>query len=189
MKDKIAKAIIVLLIVVALFMVIQQVFAYNITVLNQTIESNNQKIILIEEAKDNLHNTAECFRNEALKDNDFIKQLQTKWNSLDIEQKRMEAENEELGTKRQFLGTFELTAYYCGTRTSTGTVPTAGRTIAVDPKVIPYGTIVEIEGYGTYIAEDCGGAVKGNIIDIYIPGRENCIQFGRRKANVYIVKE
>lgn len=70
--------------------------------------------------------------------------------------------------------------------TATGTIPTEGRTIAVDPTVIPYGTSVYIEGMGTYIAEDCGGGVKGNHIDIYFATHEAAVQFGRRRLNVSI---
>ena len=52
--------------------------------------------------------------------------------------------------------------------TYTGTMATEGRTIAVDPNVIPLGTRVYIDGYGERIAEDIGGAIKGNKIDIYV---------------------
>ena len=81
-----------------------------------------------------------------------------------------------------------MVAHYHGNKTSTGTRPRANHTIAVDPTVIPYGSKVYIEGYGTYIAEDCGGGIKGNMIDIYMNTYNECIQFGRRKAKVYIVK-
>lgn len=67
---------------------------------------------------------------------------------------------------------FQVTWYnYNSGKTATGTKPIDGVTIAVDPKVIPYGTWVEIEFPSgkklTRRAEDCGGAVKGKIIDIY----------------------
>lgn len=51
--------------------------------------------------------------------------------------------------------------------TASGTIAKAGRTIAVDTSVIPYDTEVYIPGYGILVAEDCGGGVKGNHIDIY----------------------
>ena len=51
--------------------------------------------------------------------------------------------------------------------TSTGVTAKEGRTIAVDPTVIPYGTKVMIDGH-TYIAEDCGSAVKGKVVDIFV---------------------
>lgn len=51
--------------------------------------------------------------------------------------------------------------------TSTGAIAEEGRTIAVDPTIIPYGSIVKING-NEYLAEDCGGAIKGNKIDIFV---------------------
>lgn len=57
--------------------------------------------------------------------------------------------------------------------TYTGTMATEGRTIAVDPNVIPLGTRVYIDGYGERIAEDTGGAIKGNKIDIYVDDVSN----------------
>lgn len=72
-------------------------------------------------------------------------------------------------------------------RTSTGTIPKEGRTIAVDPHVIPYGSIVYIQGYGYFIAEDCGGAIKSNRIDIFTASYETAIQQGKKVANVWIL--
>ena len=72
-------------------------------------------------------------------------------------------------------------------RTSTGTTPKEGRTIAVDPKVIPYGSIVYIQDYGYYIAEDCGGDIKSNRIDVFTASHENAIQQGKKVANVWIL--
>lgn len=60
------------------------------------------------------------------------------------------------------------------------------RVVAVDPSVIPLGTKVEIEGYGTYIAADTGGAIKGNRIDIHFKTVQECNNFGRRDVKVTI---
>lgn len=70
--------------------------------------------------------------------------------------------------------------------TATGTVPTVGRTIAVDPKVIPYGSEVIINGH-TYIAEDCGGAIKGNRVDILFATHKEALNFGIQYAEVSFV--
>lgn len=85
------------------------------------------------------------------------------------------------------LMTFEATAYSGDPITATGTVPKVGRTIAVDPRVIPYGSKVYIEGMGTFIAEDCGGAIKGNIIDIFMGSKEECRAWGRRKVQIKVL--
>ena len=93
----------------------------------------------------------------------------------------------------ELLGTFKLTAYCacekcCGKSdgiTATGTKATANRTIAVDKTIIPYGTIVIING-NEYVAEDTGGAVKGNIIDIFFDDHEEALNFGVQYADVYV---
>lgn len=61
------------------------------------------------------------------------------------------------------------------------------RVVAVDPRVIPLGTIVEIEGYGRYVAADTGGAIKGNRIDIHFKTVQECLNFGRRNVKVNIL--
>lgn len=71
--------------------------------------------------------------------------------------------------------------------TASGTKATAGRTIAVDPKVIPYGTEVIIDGH-TYIAEDTGGAIKGNKIDIFFDNHADAEKFGRQTKTIEIVR-
>lgn len=88
----------------------------------------------------------------------------------------------------------EATAYTGGGITATGTSARYGA-IAVDPTVIPYGTkmyIVSDDGkwiYGVATAEDCGGAIKGHIIDLYFDDYSTCIQFGRRNCTVYILDD
>lgn len=98
-------------------------------------------------------------------------------------------------SKYEYLGEYTLTAYcgcsHCsggwGSKTATGTTCKAGRTIAVDPKIIPYGSIIRINGHD-YTAEDCGGAIKGNRIDVYFDSHSEAIEFGRQKAKVYLKK-
>lgn len=87
----------------------------------------------------------------------------------------------------------KATAYcYTGNRTYTGTWPQEGRTIAVDPEVIPLGSKVYVsceswpEINGEYIAEDTGGKIKGNIIDIYMDKYSDCIKFGKRSVIIKI---
>ena len=79
------------------------------------------------------------------------------------------------------------TAYTGDGITATGTKPKWG-TIAVDPSVIPYGTKVYIPQFGqTFIAEDCGGAIKGNKIDIYMNDKTTVKNWGRKTIDIYIV--
>jgi 3D (Asp-Asp-Asp) domain-containing protein len=52
--------------------------------------------------------------------------------------------------------------------------------IAVDPKIIPYGTKVEIKNMGDFVAEDCGGKIKGNRIDIFFDSKEEAKEFGKK---------
>lgn len=85
--------------------------------------------------------------------------------------------------------TVSATAYAGDGITSTGTTPKVGRTIAVDPNVIPYGTKVYIPSLGrTYIAEDCGGAIKGNKIDIFMSSESQCNSWGVRNIEIQILK-
>ena len=83
----------------------------------------------------------------------------------------------------------EATAYtWTGSRTATGTWPSRG-TVAVDPRVIPLGSELYVEGYGPAVAADTGGAIKGQIIDLYMDSYEEAIQFGRREVQIEVVRE
>lgn len=83
--------------------------------------------------------------------------------------------------------TVEATAYtYTGNRTATGVYPAEGM-IAVDPRVIPLGTKVYVEGYGYAIAADTGGAIKGKIIDVFFPNLRTCLEWGRRSVKIHIL--
>ena len=91
--------------------------------------------------------------------------------------------------------TIRATAYThsdegCDLITSTGTTVHRG-TVAVDPRYIPYGTrmfIVSNDGeyeLGICAAEDCGGAIKGDRMDVYFPTYQECREFGRRVCTIY----
>jgi len=102
---------------------------------------------------------------------------------------------------KQILTGVQLTAYDAGFQstgktaehpqygiTFSGTTVEEGRTIAVDPKVIPMGWWVYIEGYGFRRAEDKGSGVKGKHIDIYYEDGDYANEFGRKRGvTVYIV--
>ncbi len=75
----------------------------------------------------------------------------------------------------------------CNDTTATGTKARRG-VVAVDPKVFPYGTKFYIPGYGVGIAEDCGGAIKGNKLDLFYDTKAEAYSWGRRTITVYILE-
>ena len=108
----------------------------------------------------------------------------------------IEQEYKTAAAEREYIEvTATLTAYCpcvkcCGKSdgiTASGTQATAGRTVAVDTRLIPYGTEISIDGK-TYIAEDCGGKVKGYTIDVFFDSHEEALNFGRQTKTVKIYK-
>ena len=95
------------------------------------------------------------------------------------------------------MGTFRVTRYcrcsicngeWTGGSTALGTSLTDGRTIAVDPSVIPLGTHVYIEGIGERVAEDTGGAINGNDIDLFVDvSHDEIMDMGVTYNEVYII--
>jgi 3D (Asp-Asp-Asp) domain-containing protein len=75
----------------------------------------------------------------------------------------------------------------CNGITATGTTAKKG-VIAVDPKVIPLGTRVYIPGYGVATAEDTGGAIKGNRVDVCYMSKNEAFSWGVRNVPVYILQ-
>jgi len=62
------------------------------------------------------------------------------------------------------------------------------KVIAVDPNVIPLGSIVKVDGHGIAIAADTGGGVNGNSIDVFIPNHDDALQWGRKTVRVEIIE-
>jgi len=92
--------------------------------------------------------------------------------------------------------TARATAYWAEdgigkTKTATGRMavrnPDGYSTIAVDPKVIPYGTKLFVENYGFAIAADCGSAIKGDRIDVYFNTRKEAYTWGIKYVKVYVL--
>ena len=78
------------------------------------------------------------------------------------------------------------TAYCLRGLTARGTSVNYG-TIAVDPRIIPMGSKVYIPGYGWGRALDTGGAIRGNIIDLWFPTSGQCYQWGCRKITITVM--
>lgn len=98
------------------------------------------------------------------------------------------------------LGEFEVTYYTAGVEstgkdkshpaygiTRSGARVEKDITIAVDPNIIPLGSYLYIEGIGFRVAQDTGGAIKGNRVDIYTPNLQDALEGGRHTAKVYIL--
>ncbi|WP_336047022.1 3D domain-containing protein [Solibacillus ferritrahens] len=60
--------------------------------------------------------------------------------------------------------------------------------IAVDPKIIPLGTKVWVEGYGIAVAGDTGGSIKGSKIDVFVKSKKTALNWGRKKVEIKILK-
>ena len=125
---------------------------------------------------------------------DFLQHIeQERINDLQREIQELREGQDELMEIFSGAVIYEITAYTdsCGNGdgyTATMTRPTVGRTIAVDPRKIPLGSRVWIEGLGWHIAEDVGAAVKGNVIDYYIGASvSEALRFGRQRRRVVVL--
>lgn len=83
---------------------------------------------------------------------------------------------------------FNATAYCLRGRTASG-IPVRNGVVAVDPRVIPLGTLIYIDGYGRFLAADTGGAIKGNRLDIWYGSCAQARKFGRRNVQVGILNK
>lgn len=84
--------------------------------------------------------------------------------------------------------TCEATAYCLPGKTFTG-LPAGMGVVAVDPDVIPLHSIVWIEGYGQAMALDTGRDIQNRRIDVWLPTRRECLEFGRQQVEVRIIRE
>ena len=184
---------------------IQLASANTIEEYSQRIEANEQQCAELEEIKTQLHTLAEKLRSAEYINNGLDAALSQKWHECHNLQSENISENEMLTLKiqelrakpkKRLVGNFKIT-HYCscstcngewGSKTALGTIMTPYRTIAVDPRVIPLGSKVEING-GIYIAEDTGGVIKGNRIDLCVSSHSEAYKRGvLNNVPVYIIE-
>ena len=102
-------------------------------------------------------------------------------------------------SKFVYLGKFTVT-HYCGENyphicgsgngiTKSGEKAKTGITISTDPNIIPLGSKVFIEGYDVRISQDTGSAIKGNKIDVYVDTHKEAERLGKRKVDVWLIRE
>lgn len=122
--------------------------------------------------------------------NETVIDLTAQYNAAVAEEKKKAEEN----SKGQLLGTFKCT-YYTGAAdeggniTALGTPVTPWYTVAVDPRVIPLGSKIRIEGYdGIFYCADTGSAIKGSILDIAVGSKSEASNLGVQYHKVYLVK-
>ena len=157
-------------------------------VLTESQADNNQSV------KEDNSATLVQQSNEVKKENKTVVSNATQNNASATteknEVKKEEPKKEEVAVstnKNGRLMTVNASAYSGHNITATGTTPKWG-TIAVDPSVIPYGTRVYIPKFDmVFTAEDCGGAIKGNKIDIFMNSESDCVNFGRQNIEIQIL--
>lgn len=118
-----------------------------------------------------------------------VDQLETR---LKQETSKRQSAAEALENFKAQKETFEVTAYThtaqpgvpdingTGTGITASGIPVREGLIAVDPRVIPLGSKVLVEGLGTFLAADTGGAIRGNRLDIFFESRTKALRFGRQ---------
>ena len=122
--------------------------------------------------------------------NETVVDLTKQYNAAVAEEKKKAEEN----SKGQLLGRYKLTFYTGsvdegGSITALGTPVTPWYTVAVDPRVIPLGSKIRIEGYdGIFYCADTGSAIKGSIIDVAVGSKSEANRLGIQYRNVYLVK-
>ena len=79
----------------------------------------------------------------------------------------------------------DAVAYHLSGNTASG-LPAGVGVVAVDPSVIPLGTRLLVPGYGSAVAADVGTAVKGNIIDLWMPSTAQALAWGRRTVTITV---
>ena len=160
--------------------------------MKHTQTSFNQSQTALSESQAELEETTSklsALESELILTGSNVDKLTNEVNSLKKSVKKAKEVSLSRGNLEQSRSmTVQATAYtHTGNATATGVMPKVGH-IAVDPSVIPLGSIVWVEGFGSLKATDTGGLINGKIIDIFMNSEQECIEFGRQKLNIKIFK-
>ena len=176
-----------------IFMAIAIGCSFEIVSLNEELEVTQNELIATQDELDTAFKNYQIEIDKNIKLNESFDDVILKLEIANMTIDDLKSEKYKI----VYLGEYKFThyctekqAHICGTGTgltATGTEVTAGRTVAVDPSVIPYGTELYIEGYGWRVAEDCGGAVNGNHIDIAVETHSRAMSMGTTTGGVWIL--
>ncbi len=192
-NNYIVKTLVVVVTAVFIFMALTVYFAWSDSHHRKELVTTQNELTLTQEELTSIQNDYQAEIEKSILLNEELDSVNAK-----LEEANTTIANLKDGKyKLVYIGDFKITHYctekrkhICGTGdglTATGTQVTAGRTIAVDPKVIPYGTKMYIEGYGWRVAEDCGGAVKGNHIDMAVDTHSQAMSMGIKTGGVWVL--
>ena len=159
--------------------------------LDKALQQRNAAHQLAENARAEEHHYTIWYAKQMWNEhNETVIDLTAQYNAAVAEEKKKAEES----SKGQFLGTFKCT-YYTGAAdeggniTALGTPVTPWYTVAVDPRVIPLGSKIRIEGYdGIFYCADTGSAIKGSILDIAVGSKSEASNLGVQYHKVYLVK-
>lgn len=137
--------------------------------------------------------TINALNSQANELNNVIIEKDTENNNLQQELSNLKDSRYEF----KYIGTYQIT-YYCDERyephicggsgvTASGARTEVGKTIAVDPLLIPYGTEVYIEGIGYRVAQDTGGAINDNHIDVLVKTHSEALSLGTTYRDVWVL--
>jgi 3D (Asp-Asp-Asp) domain-containing protein len=188
------KNYITIVVLVLILLIASISFKMSINSVEQELEATKVNLQLKEDA---LLDTQKDLQFEMEKSTGLSEKLGTMMGELDeLNEMLNVVKSEEYNVA--YLGEFVYT-YYCDERrphicggagyTASGAPTEVGTTIAVDPTRIPLGSMVYVEGIGLRIAQDTGGAVKGNKIDILLPTHDECFEQAVINGGVWIVSK
>lgn len=113
------------------------------------------------------------------------------WKGTNKEYVAVSRSNNQTATKTFYVTATAYTAYCAGcsgiTRTGLNLRKNPNmKVIAVDPRVIPLGSKVWVDGYGYAVAGDTGGAIKGNKVDLFMSSKNAAYKWGRKKVQIKV---